>query len=44
MLWLTSSDGLASSDANALRMCSPHTIYGVETLFNTLRVVSNKFF
>ena len=44
MLWLTSNDGLASMNAGAFRMCTPHTIYGVETLFNTLRVVFGKFF
>ena len=27
-----------------LLMCTAHTIYGVETLFNTLRVVFGEFF
>ena len=44
MLWLTSNDLLASMNAGAFRMCTAHTIYGVETLFNTLRVVFRKFF
>lgn len=44
MLWLTSNDWLASMNAGAFRMCTAHTIYGVETLFNTLRVVFGEFF
>jgi len=44
MLWLTSYGGLASMNADAFHMCTAHTIYGVETLFNTLRVVFGKYF
>ena len=44
MLWLTSNDWLTSMNAGAFRMSTAHTIYGVETLFNTLRVVFGEFF
>ena len=44
MLWLTSNDLLASMNADAFRMCTAHTIYGVATLFNTLHVVFDPFF